>query len=77
MRTIQENRTILTFDSDYGELIFRKGYKPSAGVIYFRWKNFKPDDPAFYLIKLFEEKQIKYTNKLTIIGEKSIRQRKY
>ncbi len=31
-----EERTILTFDRDYGELIFRKGYKPEAGIIYLR-----------------------------------------
>lgn len=31
---INEKRTILTHDSDYGELIFRFGYKPKEGVIY-------------------------------------------
>lgn len=30
---IKENRTIITYDSDYGELIFKYGYKPKAGVI--------------------------------------------
>ncbi|WP_230981277.1 DUF5615 family PIN-like protein [Echinicola salinicaeni] len=28
---IDENRTIITYDSDYGELIFKHGYKPEAG----------------------------------------------
>ena len=32
---IEELRTILTYDSDYGELIFKYGYKPPAGVIFF------------------------------------------
>lgn len=31
---IQEGRTILTFDRDYGELIFKHNYKPPKGVIY-------------------------------------------
>lgn len=31
-----EERTILTFDRDYGELIFRNNYKPEKGVIYLR-----------------------------------------
>ncbi len=31
---IKEERTIITFDRDYGELIFKKGYRPRAGVIY-------------------------------------------
>lgn len=32
---IKQNRIILTFDSDYGTLVFQKGYKP-LGVIYLR-----------------------------------------
>jgi predicted nuclease of predicted toxin-antitoxin system len=31
---IKERRTILTFEHDYGELIFKKGYRPLNGVIY-------------------------------------------
>ena len=31
---IEESRTILTYDSDYGELIFKYGYKPPEGVIF-------------------------------------------
>ncbi len=31
-----ENRIIITFDRDYGELIFKHNLKHSAGVIYLR-----------------------------------------
>lgn len=31
-----EQRIILTFDRDYGELIYKYNYKPSQGVIYLR-----------------------------------------
>ncbi|MDP2888529.1 MAG: DUF5615 family PIN-like protein [Bacteroidota bacterium] len=44
----KEQRTILTFDRDYGELTFRKGYKPLAGVIYFRWDYFQPNQPGVF-----------------------------
>ncbi|MFO8067520.1 MAG: DUF5615 family PIN-like protein [Bacteroidales bacterium] len=37
---VNEKRNILTFDRDYGELIFKKGYKPKEGIIYFRWEEF-------------------------------------
>lgn len=47
-----EDRTILTFDRDYGELIFKYGYKPSAGVILFRWDQFRPTEPGQFLIEL-------------------------
>lgn len=39
---IREERTILTFDSDYGELIFKYNYQPLAAVIYLR---FLPKSP--------------------------------
>ena len=74
---INENRTIITFDRDYGELIFRKGYKPQAGVIYLRWDNFLPNEPGEYLIELFKSKDIQFENSLTVIGHDNIRQRKF
>jgi predicted nuclease of predicted toxin-antitoxin system len=71
---IDEQRIILTFDRDYGELIFKKGYKPEAGVIYFRWESFQPEEPGEYLINLFSTK-MKFSGKLTVISETNIRQR--
>ena len=72
-----ENRTIITFDRDYGELIFKKGYRPQAGVIYLRWENFQPNEPGEYLIELFKSKDIQFERMLTVIGLDNIRQRKY
>jgi len=74
---IKEQRTILTFDRDYGELIFKKGYKPQAGVIYIRWDYFQPDQPGEYLKKLFDSKTINFEGMLTVISADHIRQRKY
>lgn len=72
-----DNRTILTFDKDYGELIFKLGRKPTAGVIYLRWDSYRPNEPGEYLIKLFKSKEIQFEGMLTVISENSIRQRKY
>jgi predicted nuclease of predicted toxin-antitoxin system len=74
---INEHRTIITFDRDYGELIFKKGYKPQAGVIYLRWDNFQPNEPGDYLVELFKSKDIHYEGMLTVIGVDNIRQRKF
>jgi predicted nuclease of predicted toxin-antitoxin system len=74
---INQNRTILTFDRDYGELIFKKGYRPQAGVIYLRWDNFQPNEPGEYLIELFKSKDIHFEKTLTVISVDHIRQRKY
>ncbi len=40
---INEGRTILPFDRDYGELIFRYNYKPEKGVIYLRLDEYRPE----------------------------------
>lgn len=74
---ISQNRTIITFDSDYGELIFKHGYKPRGGVIFLRWQNYTPSEPGVYLVELLERKDIIFNNMLTVIDRRTIRQRKY
>ncbi len=34
-----EQRIVLIFDRDYGELIYKYNYKPRQGVIYLRLEN--------------------------------------
>src|SRR6185436_18034073 len=72
---INQNKIILTFDRDYGTLIFKHGYRPIAGVLYLRIHNFIPEFPAHLLISLFEKKII-FENFFTVIDELSIRQRR-
>jgi predicted nuclease of predicted toxin-antitoxin system len=74
---IQEHRTIITFDRDYGELIFKKGYRPQAGVIYLRWDDFQPYEPGEYLQEFFKSKDLQFEGMLTVISKNNIRQRKY
>ncbi len=73
---IDEHRTIITHDSDYGELIYKFGYKQEAGVIYFRIYNFEPDEPGKILLDLINT-NFKFNNSLTVISEGAIRQRSY
>jgi predicted nuclease of predicted toxin-antitoxin system len=72
----KEGRTILTFDRDYGELIFKYGNRPSEGVIYLRLVDYKPKDPgkieAIVSIKNFET-----AKKLTVFDGETLRQREY
>lgn len=74
---INEERTIVTFDRDYGELIFKYGFKPKAGIIYLRWIDFEPEEPGKYLKNLFETTSISFESTLTVIDKSTIRQRKY
>ncbi len=73
---IREERIILTHDSDYGELIFKNGYKPKEGVVYFRIFDFKAEDPAKILLQLIE-RNLDFNNRLTVVDLQSIRQRIY
>jgi len=74
---IQEERTIVTFDRHYGELIFRDGYRPPSGVIYLRWRQFGPEDPGRYLPEFLANSKIDFSHALTVIDQDSIRQRRY
>lgn len=73
---INEKRTILTHDSDYGELIFKFGFRPEAGVVYFRIYDFEPSDPGKILLGLIDQ-EISFGEKLTVINEHFIRQRSF
>jgi predicted nuclease of predicted toxin-antitoxin system len=73
--SIEEDRVIITFDSDFGELIFKLDYKPK-GVIYFRWKSFRPSEPGQYIDEVIEEGIIDFEGFVTVIDRDKVRQRK-
>ena len=72
-----EGRTILTFDRDYGELIFKHNYKPEAGVIYLRLDEYEADEPGRIVEQLFNDRQLNFQRALTVVEKSGIRQRKY
>lgn len=74
---ISEKRTILTFDRDYGELIFKHDFKPKRGVIYLRLDEYKADEPGKMIEELINKKEYDFDNALTVLDKNGIRQRKY
>jgi predicted nuclease of predicted toxin-antitoxin system len=74
---ITEDRKILTFDRDYGELIFKHNYKPQKGVIYLRLDNYAADEPGKIIEELIYKKEYDFDNSLTVVDKNAIRQRKY
>jgi predicted nuclease of predicted toxin-antitoxin system len=72
-----QQRTILTFDSDYGELIFKHGLKPEKGVIYLRLFEFSPIEPGEIVHQILSSADFQTDNTLTVIEKDGIRQRKY
>jgi predicted nuclease of predicted toxin-antitoxin system len=74
---IREQRTILTFDRDYGELIFKYNYKPERGVIYLRLDEYEADEPGKIIEDLINRNEFNFDNALTVLDKNGIRQRGY
>ncbi|MBX9783271.1 MAG: DUF5615 family PIN-like protein [Chitinophagaceae bacterium] len=74
---INEKRIVVTFNRDYGELIFKRNYKPEKGVIYLRLDEYEPEEPGLIIEEIINNKEIDLTMALTVIDKNGIRQRKY
>lgn len=83
---LNENRIILTFDKDYGELIFKQHRTPPVGVVFFRYKGKYPTEIAIRLIAIINQvvpdskikglgHKINLLNSYTTVEEKGVRQR--
>lgn len=71
----ENNRIIVTFDRDYGELIFKHNIIPPPGIIYFRLHSFLPADPAEILLKLLKS-NINFEGFFSVVSDSTLRQRK-
>lgn len=72
-----EQLIILTFDSDYGELIFKYGVTNPPSVVYFRDKGDHPEYVGHLLLDLIRKSSIDFSQSFTVVEEKNIRQRFY
>lgn len=68
---------ILTFDSDYGEIIFRYSYLAPPTVIYFRNKGSAPLFAGNALFSLLQNPNFQVSNSFIVVEKNSIRQRFY
>lgn len=49
---VREERWLITFDRDYGELLFGRGHEAPPAVLLFRVRSYKPHEPAEWVQKL-------------------------
>ncbi|VXD10535.1 DUF5615 family PIN-like protein [Marinoscillum sp. 108] len=73
----KQDRTIITYDSDYGELIFKYGFKPNAGVIFIRQQPTEPLETAKIIEQLTSNTTLSFERTLTVVDLNSLRQKKY
>jgi len=74
-RAYKENRVVLTFDRDYGELIYRHRSFIPGGVVYFRFDPSTPEKPAEILLKVLKQSEVSILGKFTVVESDRIRQR--
>lgn len=69
-----EGRLLITFDKDFGELVFRRGKSASPGVVLFRLR--KPS-PAFLATRISQvlESTTEWEGHYAVVDEHSIRLR--
>lgn len=73
---IEKEEYIITFDKDFGEMVFRKNLPCPPAIILFRITTYKPTDPAEIILKLISEKRYSFVGYLTVIHKNKIRQRR-
>jgi predicted nuclease of predicted toxin-antitoxin system len=73
---LEENRIILTFDRDYGELIFKYAPTRKPSVVYYRTKGRTPKEAGEILINLVLQDSFQFENLFTVIDDNHICQRK-
>ena len=74
---LELNLIILTFDSDYGELIFRYSLNNPPSVVFFRDKGNNPEFAGKTLLRLIQNNPIQLSNAFTVVESNSVRQRFY
>lgn len=70
-----EQRLILTFDRDYGELVFRYRHPAPSGIFFFRFAPATVDEPAPQLLELLNNPAMTLEGMFTVVDRQHVRQR--
>jgi predicted nuclease of predicted toxin-antitoxin system len=71
--SVEMQRILLTFDRDFGELIFHKKLRPPPAVFYFRFDPAYPEEPFEILMDVLNEFEV--DGNYTTITRRGVRQR--
>jgi predicted nuclease of predicted toxin-antitoxin system len=72
----REQRWIVTFDRDYGDLVFREGLLPPPAILFFRQEPYPPDRPADLVLAMLSEPQ-QATGCMVVISEQNVRRKRF
>ncbi len=68
-RALAEQRCLLTFDMDYGELIYRRGLAQAPGLVLYRLQRFGVADAALRLLALLDSNEARGGGYFTVLSE--------
>ncbi len=74
-RARAEKRLLLTFDRDFGELIFRRRHEAPPAVVFPRFVPRTPDEPATVFQNLLGHGEIRLEGRFTVVTQDQVRQR--
>jgi predicted nuclease of predicted toxin-antitoxin system len=72
----QTGRWIVTFDRDYGDLVFREGLPPPPAILFFRQAPYAPDHPADLTLALLSQPHLA-EGCMVVVGERNIRRKPF
>ena len=74
--SIAEDRILMTFDRDFGSLVFQTTSSAEPGVILFRFVPVvSADEPAHVLMALIEQTSLSFAGRFTVVDRDRVRQR--
>lgn len=69
---VADARWIVTFDRDYGELIYARDMPSPPALILLRVRSYRPEDPGRVLVELLLEPS-RFAGQFVVVEESSIR----
>lgn len=71
---VREQRWIVTFDRDYGELVFHRRLPPPPAIILLRESSYRPSEPAEWLTTLLLKPQ-RFDGQFVVLSRSALRSR--
>mgnify|MGYP005837145171 CR=1 FL=1 len=72
----ETGRWVITFDRDYGELVFKRGLEPPPAIVYLRQEPYPPDRPAELVLALLSDPGVA-EGCMLVVTERGIRRRQF
>jgi predicted nuclease of predicted toxin-antitoxin system len=70
----RDRRWTVTFDRDYGELVYHQRIPPPPVIVLLRERHYRPDEPAGWIIELLRTPQ-QFIGKFVVFSRRSVRTR--